>query len=204
MIMSWIKSCFNVLICLIFSAVPMLVLLWLLVWAGSIFGIEAGFPAKVLLLFGAVSVFLSIVGSHRLYASIHAEEERFARWMEDYEEKAKKITQRPRDNFRNKKERKAYLVEHYGSQCQGCKRVFDSPRFLHLALDIPKSQDGWDHICNMVLLCGPCQGMKSGDETLKDLRLANKDSGWMQEGEFKRDIIQHPPSHVSSGASSKK
>ena len=204
MIMSWIKSCYNVLVCLIFSVVPMLVLLLLLSWLGYTFGIEAGFPAKVLLLFGAVIFFLSIVGSYRLYAGMQADEERLQRFMEDYKEKAKKITQRPRDNFRNKKERKAYLVEHYGTQCQGCKRAFDSPRFLHLALDIPKSQDGWDHICNMVLLCGPCKGMKNGGETLKDLRLANKDSDWMQEGEFKRDILQHPPSHVSSGESSKK
>ena len=204
MIMSWIKSCFNVLLCLMFSVVPMLGLLLLLSWLSYTFGIESDFLAKVLLLFGAAIFFLTIVGSYRLYASMQAEEERLERLMEDYEEKAKEITRRPRDSFRNKKERKAYLIEHYGAQCQGCKRVFDSPRFLHLALDIPKSQDGWDHICNMVLLCGPCKGMKSSGETLKDLRLANKDSGWMQEEDFKRDILQHPPSHVGSGESSKK
>lgn len=103
------------------------------------------------------------------------------------------ITRRPRDSFRNKEERKAFLAKHYGDQCQGCKRMFDSPRFLHLDHNTPKSQNGWDHICNMVLLCGPCNGMKSDEKTLKGLRRANKASGWMQEGEFKRDILKHPP-----------
>ena len=102
-------------------------------------------------------------------------------------------TRRPRDSFRNKEERKAYLVEHYGVQCQGCKRKFDNPRFLHLDHNMPKSQNGWDHICNMVLLCGPCNGMKSDEKTLKGLRRSNEFSGWMQEGVFLRDILLHPP-----------
>lgn len=96
-----------------------------------------------------------------------------------------------------------HLLEHYGAQCQGCKRVFDSPRFLHLDFNTLEAPDGRNHISNMLLLCGPCFGMKSVEETLEELRSANKASGWMLEGEFKRDILQRPLAHASPGEASK-
>lgn len=89
MIMSWIKSCFNVLLCLMFSAVPMLGLLLLLAWAGSTFGFESdSFPAKVLLFFGAAIFFLSIVLSYRLYAGMHADEERLESFQDQMDKHA--------------------------------------------------------------------------------------------------------------------
>lgn len=95
------------------------------------------------------------------------------------------------------------LLERYGLQCQGCKRVFDSSRFLYLDYNAIESSDDSNHISNMLLLCRPCFTMKSDEETLEDLRSANKASGWMLEGEFDRDILQHPPAPVSSGEASK-
>ena len=72
-----------------------------------------------------------------------------------------------------------FLLTQYGSKCQGCDRVFDDSRYLQLDRNTPRSDGGWNHISNRVLLCEPCNRAKSNIYTLSGLRRINKKKGWM-------------------------
>ena len=89
----------------------------------------------------------------------------------------------PKDQFSSNAERKQYLLEQHGPKCQGCNRKFDDPRYLELDHNNPRSQGGWNHIKNRILLCGPCNKAKSDTLTLKGLQRLNKKNGWMATNE---------------------
>ena len=72
-----------------------------------------------------------------------------------------------------------YLLEQNGSQCEGCDREFDDPRYLELDHNTPRSDGGINHISNRILLCGPCNRLKSNTFTLSGLRRENKKRGYM-------------------------
>ncbi len=72
-----------------------------------------------------------------------------------------------------------HLLAQYGQKCQGCDRVFDDRRYLELDHNTPRSDGGWNHITNRVLLCGPCNRAKSNTYTLSGLRRLNRQNGWM-------------------------
>ena len=72
------------------------------------------------------------------------------------------------------------LIEKHGSKCQGCNREFDDPRYLQLDHNTPRSDGGLNHISNRVLLCGPCNQLKSNTLTLSGLRKKNKREGYMR------------------------
>ena len=72
-----------------------------------------------------------------------------------------------------------YLLEQNGSKCQGCNRIFDDPRYLELDHNTPRSDGGINHISNRILLCGPCNKLKSNRFTLSGLRRENKKLGYM-------------------------
>ncbi len=76
-----------------------------------------------------------------------------------------------------------YLLDQYGSKCQGCDRVFDDPRYLDVDHNAPRSTGGINHITNRILLCGPCNRLKSDKWTLKGLRTENKRLGYMTSDE---------------------
>ena len=76
----------------------------------------------------------------------------------------------------------AHLLEQHGSRCQGCYREFDDPRYLQLDHNVPRSDGGLNHISNRVLLCGPCNRLKSNIYTLSGLRKVNKKRGYMSKG----------------------
>ena len=78
-----------------------------------------------------------------------------------------------------RKEMKAYLLGKKGHRCQGCDRPFDDDRYLELDHNAPKSDGGPDHIKNRILLCGPCNRLKSNTLTLSGLRKRNKELGYM-------------------------
>lgn len=65
------------------------------------------------------------------------------------------------------------LLSKQGPRCQGCDRVFDDPRYLELDHNTPRSDGGLNHISNRVLLCGPCNKLKSNIYTLSGLRREN-------------------------------
>ena len=74
------------------------------------------------------------------------------------------------------------LLSHQGMKCQGCDRKFDDPRYLELDHNTPRSDGGINHISNRILLCGPCNRLKSNQYTLTGMRRKNKKLGYMAKG----------------------
>lgn len=72
-----------------------------------------------------------------------------------------------------------HLIAQNGQRCQGCDRTFDDPRYLQLDHNTPRADGGINHITNRVLLCGPCNMLKSNIYTLSGLRRENAKRGYM-------------------------
>lgn len=72
-----------------------------------------------------------------------------------------------------------HLLKQDGSKCQGCDRVFDDKRYLQLDHNTPRSDRGLNHISNRILLCGPCNNLKSNTYTLSGLRRENNRRSYM-------------------------
>ena len=73
-----------------------------------------------------------------------------------------------------------FLLEQEGPKCQGCDRTFDDKRYLELDHNTPRSDGGLNHLSNRILLCGPCNRLKSNTFTLTGLRKENKKRGYMR------------------------
>ena len=78
-----------------------------------------------------------------------------------------------------------YAQRSAGGQvvCAGCGRVLE-PEFMELDHIRPKSEGGANHIDNRVLLCSPCNGVKSNNLTVNGLWRANRSrrpSRWMKD-----------------------
>lgn len=73
----------------------------------------------------------------------------------------------------------AILIEQYGIVCQGCDRQFDDPLYLELDHNTLRSDGGLNHISNRVLLCSPCNRIKSNTLMLSGLRRENRRRGRM-------------------------
>jgi len=56
----------------------------------------------------------------------------------------------------------------------------DGPRYLELDHNTPRSDGGLNHISNRILLCGPCNRLKSNTFTLSGLGRENKKRGFMR------------------------
>ena len=74
------------------------------------------------------------------------------------------------------------LIEENGLVCEGCEREFDDQLYLELDHNTPRSDGGVNHISNRLLLCGPCNRIKSNTLTLSGLRRENKKRGRMATG----------------------
>ena len=83
-----------------------------------------------------------------------------------------------------------FLVGQHGARCQGCDRVFDDPRYLELDHNTPRSDGGLNHISNRVLLCGPCNKLKSNTLTLSGLRQENGKRGYMADSEGEHPLMR--------------
>ena len=68
----------------------------------------------------------------------------------------------------------AHLLAKNGLKCQGCDREFDHLRYLELDHNTPRADGGINHISNRILLCSPCNRLKSHTLTLSGLRRENK------------------------------
>ena len=75
-----------------------------------------------------------------------------------------------------------FLIKQNGIVCAGCDREFDDPLYLELDHNTPRSDGGVNHISNRLLLCGPCNRIKSNTLTLTGLRRENKRRGRMWKG----------------------
>lgn len=73
-----------------------------------------------------------------------------------------------------------FLLTQQGRKCQGCDREFDDPRYLELDHNVPRSDGGINHVTNRILLCGPCNRLKSNVYTLSGLRRENRKRGYMR------------------------
>ena len=73
-----------------------------------------------------------------------------------------------------------FLLTQHGPRCQGCDRAFDDPRYLELDHNTPRSDGGLNHISNRILLCGPCNRLKSNTFTLSGLRRENTRRRYMR------------------------
>ena len=79
----------------------------------------------------------------------------------------------------NREQMRTRLLEMYGPICQGCYREFDDTRHLEVDHNTPRSDAGINHISNRILLCGPCNRLKSNRFTLSGLREKNKEDRHM-------------------------
>ena len=77
-------------------------------------------------------------------------------------------------------ERKQRLLDTKGSICQGCGRKFDDPRYLELDHNNPRADGGSNNISNRILLCSPCNRLKSHTYTLSGLIDQNNKQGYMK------------------------
>ena len=73
------------------------------------------------------------------------------------------------------------LLSEKGPRCQGCDRVFYDNRYLQLDHNVPRADGGINHVSNRILLCGPCNQLKSNIYTLSGLRRENAKRGYMAE-----------------------
>lgn len=83
-----------------------------------------------------------------------------------------------------------FLLEQNGPICQGCDREFDDPRYLELDHNTPRSDGGINHISNRVLLCAPCNRLKSNTSTLSGLREKNEQSGYMAGSDGEHPLLR--------------
>ena len=70
------------------------------------------------------------------------------------------------------------LLNHHGRKCQGCDWIAHDPRYLQLDHSTPRLDRGLNHISNQVLLCGPCNRLKSNVYPLSGLIRENKKLGY--------------------------
>ena len=78
-------------------------------------------------------------------------------------------------------ERKQKLLDAKGCVCQGCGRGFDDSRYLELDHNTPRASGGSNNLSNRLLLCRPCNGLKSNIYTLDGLIKENKKRGYMRD-----------------------
>ena len=87
--------------------------------------------------------------------------------------------QEPRGPRMSRAQMYEHLLGQHGPKCQGCDRTFDDPRYLELDHNTPRSDGGLNHVSNRILLCGPCNKLKSNTYTLSGLRRQNRKLGYM-------------------------
>ena len=94
--------------------------------------------------------------------------------------RVKKKVKEPPNPYKSREAMYDFLLEQHGRTCQGCDRTFDDKRYLELDHNTPRKDGGLNHISNRILLCGPCNRLKSHTLTLSGLRRENQKRGYMR------------------------
>ena len=97
--------------------------------------------------------------------------------------KEKTIPLEPPGAKMTREEMYTHLLAKDGLKCQGCDREFDHLRYLELDHNTPRADGGINHISNRILLCSPCNRLKSNTLTLSGLRRENKKQSLMSDQE---------------------
>ena len=80
------------------------------------------------------------------------------------------VSSQPRTPSLTARELRERLVLQDGLKCQGCGWIPHHADYLENDHNVPKAHGGRDDIRNRVLLCAPCNGVKSKKLTLAELR----------------------------------
>lgn len=96
------------------------------------------------------------------------------------------VSPRPRSPKLSARELRGQLIIRDGKKCQGCGWIPHRDVYLEVDHRQPKSRNGRDDMHNRVLLCSPCNGIKSNRLTLAELRSKSIDEGWMQDQAWDR------------------
>jgi len=117
---------------------------------------------------------------------------------DDGEEAAPELTltavtsKAPRLTARELRER---LVLQDGLKCQGCGWIPHHADYLENDHNVPKAHGGRDDIRNRVLLCAPCNGVKSKKLTLAELRERRIDEGRMMDTAWNKEWYEKVGRH---------
>ena len=109
-----------------------------------------------------------------------------AEYTVQYLKTVKRVNREPPGPKLSRAEMIEILQDENGLVCAGCDREFDDPRYLQLDHNTPRADGGLNHISNRILLCGPCNQLKSHTRTLSGLRKENKKRGFMQSQSTKK------------------
>ena len=93
--------------------------------------------------------------------------------------RVKQKVHEPEKNTMSRQQMFEYLLSQGEPRCEGCDRRFDDTRYLELDHNTPRADGGINHISNRILLCGPCNKLKSNIYTLSGLRRENEKRGFM-------------------------
>ena len=102
----------------------------------------------------------------------------------------KERTQEPKESPMKRSAMFAKLIVDHGLKCNGCDRLFDDPRYLELDHRLPRSEGGPNELSNRILLCSPCNRLKSNTLTLTGLRRQNKKLSYMAHSEGEHPIMR--------------
>ena len=104
--------------------------------------------------------------------------------------KVKEREHKPRETTISRTSMFHQLIIQQDPRCQGCDRTFDDPRYLELDHRQPRSDGGSNELSNRILLCSPCNRLKSNTLTLIGLRRQNKKLGYMADSERENPIMR--------------
>lgn len=91
------------------------------------------------------------------------------------------VSPKPKAPRLTARELRGRLIIADGMKCQGCGWVPHHEEYLEVDHRIPKASGGRDDLRNRVLLCAPCNGVKSNRLTLAELRRRRLNEDRMQD-----------------------
>ena len=105
------------------------------------------------------------------------------------------VSSQPKAPSLTARELRERLVLQDGLKCQGCGWIPHHADYLENDHNVPKAHGGRDDIRNRVLLCAPCNGVKSKKLTLAELRERRIGEGRMMDAAWNREWYEKVGRH---------